>query len=202
MSSACVACGIQGFARPPRWWGRGGEEHFAGGQKSGESVPDWVSIKTEYINTQISTRDLAAKHSVSYATLRKRAEKEGWTQARKEQGRSVGAKVAQKTAEAVSDLQADRITQLLSAGQKAACLLSSRLDQMADDGKIKTYEIKAITEALKNVRDLYETEGADTGAKEDDGLISALSATAEQVCNGEDDSCMLPEVDDGEEESG
>lgn len=190
-----------GLCPSSRWWGRRGDEHFAGGKKSGESVPDWVSIKTEYISTQISTRDLAAKHSVSYATLRRRAEKEGWTQARKEQWRNVGEKIAQKTAEAVSDLQADRIAQLLSAGQKAAVLLSSRLDQMADEGKIKTYEIKAVTEALKNVRDLYETDGADAVAKEDDGLISALSATAEQVCNGEDDSCMLPEVDDGEEES-
>lgn len=190
-----------GLCPSSRWWGRRGEEHFAGGKKSGESVPDWVSIKTEYINTQISTRDLAAKHGIKYCTLRDRAATEKWSKARAEHTSIVIAKTEQKTAEAVSNLQADRITQLLSAGQKAACLLSSRLDQMADDGKIKTYEIKAITEALKNVRDLYETEGADTGAKEDDGLISALSAAAEQVCNGEDDSCMLPEVDDGEEES-
>lgn len=190
-----------GLCPSSRWRGRGGEEHFAGGKKSGESVPDWVSIKTEYISTQISTRELAKKHGVSHSQVARRSAVEKWVEQRETLRNKTETLCIQKTAEAVSDLQADRITQLLSAGQKAACLLSSRLDQMADDGKIKTYEIKAITEALKNVRDLYETEGADAGAKEDDGLISALSATAEQVCNGEDDSCMLPEVDDGEEES-
>lgn len=164
-------------------------------------MPDWVSIKTEYINTQVGFRGLADKYGVSKNTIAKKAKEEGWAEERDRQRDRIGTLVGQKTAEAVSDLQADRITQLLSAGQKAAALLSSRLDQMADEGKIKTYEIKAVTEALKNVRDLYETEGADAGAKEDDGLISALSATAEQVCNGEDDSCILPEVDDGEEES-
>jgi hypothetical protein len=79
--------------------------------------------------------------------------------------------VGQKTAEAVSDLQADRIAQLLSAGQKAAFLLSSRLEQMVEDGKIKTYEVKAITEALKNVRDLYKTDELPT---DDDPLIKYM----------------------------
>lgn len=175
---------------------------FAGGTESGESVADWVSIRTEYINTRISTRDLAAKHGVSYSTLRKKAEKEGWAQARQEQGRNVSARIAQKTAEVVSDFQADRITLLMSASQKAAELLSERLDQMAADGKIKTYEIKAITEALKNVRDLYATDDNSQEEAEDDGLVSALTATAEQVCTGEDDSCMLPEEAHGEEEGG
>ena len=119
-------------------------------------MADWVTIRSEYISTQISTRDLAKKHGVSYSTLRKRAEKEAWAQLRSKQGRIVDALVAQKTAEAVSDAEADRITHLMAAGAKAARMLSAQLDRMEESGKVKTYEVKAITEALKNVRDLYK----------------------------------------------
>lgn len=121
-------------------------------------MADWVAIRAEYITTQISTRDLAKKHGVSYSTLRKRAENEKWAQTRAEQERMTGALVAQKTMDAVSDQQADRLVQLITGGQRSAELLLKRLDQMASSGKIKTYEVKAVTEALKNVRDLYKLD--------------------------------------------
>lgn len=128
-------------------------------------MADWVAIRMEYLTTQISTRDLAQKHGVSYSTLRKRAEKEQWTQKRAEQERKTAALVAQKTMEAVSDVQADRITQLITGGQRSAELLLGRLEQMAASGKIKTYEVKAITEAFKNIRDLYKAEAGSEDAK-------------------------------------
>lgn len=125
-------------------------------------MADWVSIKTEYINTQVGFRGLADKYGVSKNTIAKKAKAEGWAEERDRQRDRIGTLVGQKTAEAVSDLQVDRITQLLSAGQKAACLLSSRLDQIAEEKEaVNPYEIKAITGALKNVRDLY---GIDAGA--------------------------------------
>ena len=130
-------------------------------------MADWVAIRAEYISTQISTRDLAKKHGVPYSTLRKRAEKEEWAQARKDQERKTAALVAQKTAEAVSTVQAERMAQLMDASRKAADLLMERLDQMAREGNVKPYEVKAITEALKNVRALYQTDGT---ARDDDPL--------------------------------
>lgn len=128
-------------------------------------MADWVAIRTEYISTQISTRDLAKKHGVPYSTLRKRAEKEGWTQTRAEHERKTVAMVAQKTIDAVSDVQADRLAQLITGGQRSAELLLDRLNQMATSGKIKTYEVKAITEALKNIRDLYKADGGSDDMK-------------------------------------
>lgn len=123
-------------------------------------MADWVTIRSEYISTQISTRDLAKKHGVPYSTLRKRAEKEAWAQLRSKQGRIVDALVAQKTAEAVSDAEADRITHLMAAGAKAARILSEQLDRMEESGDISTYEIRAIVESLKHVRDLYKSSPA------------------------------------------
>lgn len=124
-------------------------------------MADWVSIKTEYISTQISTRDLAQKHGVKYSTLRDRALREKWSKARSDYTSMLIAKTEQKTAEAVSDAQADRVSELMSAGAKAARMLSAQLDRMEESGKVKTYEVKAITESLKNIRDLYKDNAAD-----------------------------------------
>lgn len=124
-------------------------------------MADWVSIKTEYISTQISTRDLARKHGVKYSTLRDRALREQWSKARSDYTSMLIAKTEQKTAEAVSDAQAERVAELMSAGAKAARMLSAQLDRMEETGKVKTYEVKAITESLKNIRDLYKDNAAD-----------------------------------------
>lgn len=124
-------------------------------------MADWVSIKTEYISTQISTRDLAQKHGVKYSTLRDRALREQWSKARSDYTSMLIAKTEQKTAEAVSDAQAERVAELMSAGAKAARMLSAQLDRMEETGKVKTYEVKAITESLKNIRDLYKDNAAD-----------------------------------------
>lgn len=123
-------------------------------------MADWVSIKNEYICTQISTRDLAKKHGVSYSALEKRCRKDGWAA---ERGKTA-ANMRQKTVEAASAAQADRVVELLNGGRKAAALLISRLDQIAEEQEaVNPYEIKAITGALKNVRDLY---GIDAGTED------------------------------------
>jgi hypothetical protein len=55
------------------------------------------------------------------------------------------------------------VTQLIAAGEESAKLLMKRLEQMAASEKIKTYEVKAITESLKHLRDLYRSDsGSDT----------------------------------------
>ena len=41
-------------------------------------MTDWIAIKNDYINTDISYRKLAGKYNVSFATLRARAKKEDW----------------------------------------------------------------------------------------------------------------------------
>lgn len=134
-------------------------------------MADWVSIRTEYINTQIGFRGLAEKYGVSKNTVAKRAKEENWAAERDRQRDKIGTLVGQKTAEAISDVQTGRIVKLMEGGEKSADLLLTRLDQMADSGKIKTYEVKAITEALKHIRDLYRT---DEKPEDDDPLVKYM----------------------------
>lgn len=133
-------------------------------------VIDWLTIKSEYISTQISTRALAQKHGVSYSTLEKRARKEGWVS---ERGRIV-ADAWQKTAEATTSAKVDAMTSILECGDKVLALVNRRLDEMDQSGKIRSNEIKAITEILKMLRDIYR---ADAGI-EDDPLRKARELLA------------------------
>ena len=134
-------------------------------------MPDWVSIKNEYITTQISTRDIAKKYGVSHSQIARRSAREKWAQQRETLRNETETLWLQKTAEAVSDVQTDRVVQLMEGGQLAVELLIERLHEMRCSGKIKTYEVKAITEALKNARDLYKT---DERPYDDDPLIKYM----------------------------
>lgn len=124
-------------------------------------MADWIAIKSEYINTDISTRDLARKYGVKYSTLRDRCAREEWSAERAKHTSNVVAKTEQKTTEAVSSSQAERIALLMSGGAKAAQLLIKHLEDMEKSGEIRPYEIKATVDAMKGIRDLYKTDGND-----------------------------------------
>jgi len=67
-------------------------------------MPDWLSIKTEYINDpESSIRKLAEKCGVSYGALRWRAEREQWAAQKDVQQRRISVDTARKTAEKISD---------------------------------------------------------------------------------------------------
>ena len=68
---------------------------------------DWIKIKNEYINTNISQRSLAEKYKVPYQTIRDKAIKEKWFDKKKEQRSKIGAKMEQKTAEKIIEAGAN-----------------------------------------------------------------------------------------------
>ena len=48
-------------------------------------MADWQKIKTEYITTDTSYRELSQKYGVHYTNIAKRAKKEDWQQLRQQQ---------------------------------------------------------------------------------------------------------------------
>lgn len=106
-------------------------------------MADWVSIKAEYISTDISTRALAEKHGVSASALMKHSAAEKWGEERKKQVSKVEAKVKQRIASVAASHEVDRITRLLSIGDK----LSAKLDEAAGqlDRKMVTHKRKVKT---------------------------------------------------------
>lgn len=63
---------------------------------------DWVKIKQEYIESNITLEELAKKHAVSFSTIRQKSAKEGWTTEKN----IFRTKIEQKYQEKQSDLLA------------------------------------------------------------------------------------------------
>lgn len=63
-------------------------------------MPDWKKIKTEYITTDISLRQLAEKYGVSMTTMGRKSSKEKWIQARQQHDHMVTTKVIEKSSAA------------------------------------------------------------------------------------------------------
>ena len=76
---------------------------------------DWNAIKAEYIGGEISQDKLAKKYGVAYATLRDRAQKEKWTDARQEARRKGVKKAAEKAAQKTADAAAQNAVKLEKA---------------------------------------------------------------------------------------
>lgn len=135
---------------------------------SNSNGPDWASIRSEYIYSSISTRDLAKKRGVPYATLRKRAEREKWAQKRAEADARMGVDIESIAKEAKAGLvsgEVDRLTRLMGIADKLAKRINDFID--ADfNGKESAKGYKDLVDALKNLKDIQELsveEGEGTG---------------------------------------
>lgn len=156
---------------------------------------DWIPIRTEYITTTISTRALAQKHGLSYCTLRDKCARDGWPKAREAYTKALIAETERKAAEAAANVVGDRLADITEASMKAVRLMTRHLENMERTGRVKPYEVKAVTDALKNVLDVYKRlEENDSEEAGDDGLAGAMAEAALRVCAGGDDSGLLPDA--------
>ena len=134
---------------------------------------DWLAIKNEYINTNISQRKLAEKYGISRSTLEKRAKKEKWSANKKEQCGKIEAKVGQKTAEIIVSAEVDRVKKMLTLTDKVQEQIETALGQLDKHvymfGNVSTCEVvdvnrlKKLAAALKDVRDIVREDKASDG---------------------------------------
>lgn len=102
---------------------------------------DWIKIRNEYINGNISYRKLAEKHNVNYNTLQDKARKEKWFTKKKEQHEKISEKTIQKTAEKLAKAEADRLLRISNAADKLLEkieLATEQLDIYLEKTRIKT----------------------------------------------------------------
>lgn len=124
-------------------------------------MADWNAIRNEYVTSSASQRELARKYGVSQASINRRCRAEKWDESRD----SFRAKVNQKTEEIAAAQQVDRLSRLLEKGDRLEELLSSLMDEAERSGEIRTSDIKTIASALKDLRDLYKSDGGSDSDK-------------------------------------
>ena len=99
-------------------------------------MDQWLTIKTEYITTDISYRKLADKYGVHYQTICARSKAEGWIQMR-EQYRN---KVITKTVEKNADKAAKQAAKVGVLADKLLVKLEQAIDEL--DLQVSTHKIK------------------------------------------------------------
>ena len=146
-------------------------------------MADWIKIKNEYINGDISQRKLAEKHGVPYSTLRHRAAKENWIADKESQRIKMGTKLAQKTAEKISDIESDRMAKIMTLADDAIDILQKALKQTTSTKKVETYRLRQIVQSIKDLKDIVKIDPRDNSDTEiaDDGFIDALNAKAGDI---------------------
>lgn len=108
---------------------------------------DWKEIKAEYATGDISYRDLAKKHDVSFSTLSKVAKREGWSKLRKQACEKEDAKIAS----VVGKQNAKRAIKILQVADTLLDKIGSTIDSM---DVIDAQSIKQLTSALKDLKDI------------------------------------------------
>ena len=150
---------------------------------------DWRKLKKEYIAGGISYRQLAEKYGVSFGTLRNVAAKEHWTDLRDK----VMTKENIKVVEALSSRNA-RLDKAVDLALEAAC------EYLKTPGKLRAVDLKDVTTALKNLRDLKGIK-SEADAEEQQARIEALRARASASApkdkdEGESGVILLSDVDE------
>ena len=109
---------------------------------------DWVKIRNEYINGNISYRKLAEKHDIPFPTLRDVATKEKWFEKRKKQRDRIITKTEQKTAEKLAEQEANRLLRISAAADRLLEKIeeaTEQLDQFIVTNKVKQREVKYVS---------------------------------------------------------
>lgn len=80
---------------------------------------DWLKIKSEYVNGNISLRKLAEKtEGITYSQIAKVAAAEKWSEARENQRIIIESRQNQEIAEVIVKQEVDRVKRLLSISDK------------------------------------------------------------------------------------
>lgn len=135
---------------------------------------DWTKIKTEYITTDTSYRELSQKYGVHYTNIAKKAKKEDWQQQRQQHTNAVQTKAQH----AVERKQVDRASRL----DDAADLLLDKVMEfmvMSEDMMVNTQSMKHISGVLRDIKEIKGVK-SEADLREQEARIAKLRREAER----------------------
>lgn len=111
-------------------------------------MADWNRIKTEYITTDTSYRELSQKYGVHYTNIAKRAKKEDWQQLRQQQTNTTQTKMIQ----AVERRKVDRAAKLIGVSDLLLDKVRGMLEE--DSGTITSQAMRNLSGVLRDIKDI------------------------------------------------
>lgn len=157
---------------------------------------DWIKIKTEYVTTTISYRELSKKYNVPFNTLQCRARKENWVDLRKKHQDNIVTKYTKKVESKAIDYK--------SALYDLAYKIAMQLVDMTEDNTItdlikRGIKPRDITGAIKDLGDIFHVK-SDVDLLEQEARIEKLRKEAQSDRN-EDNTIKVVISNDAEEYS-
>ena len=135
---------------------------------------DWIAIKNEYINTDISQRKLAKKYDISESTLMQKAMREKWRDEKNEQRSKIEAETKQKVAEIIVGTEVDRVTNLLNLTDTAQeqigiafgqlCTYVDMFGNVTNTDVVDVGRLKKLVSSLKDLKDILRDDKQDKNA--------------------------------------
>lgn len=113
---------------------------------------DWLKIKTEYINGDISYRKLAEKYSIPFPTLRDRAVGEGWKTLRNEHHNDIVTRTEQKTIEKISDSESE----IAAIKSRLKLRIYKQLEERMNAENITPSDFRRLVQSYKDMCDIRE----------------------------------------------
>lgn len=111
---------------------------------------DWETIRAEYIATDISYKDLAAKYGVSYKQITTRGHDEKWAADRKK----VREKAANRAADIVAKQKAKSLANVMLAADKLADRIALTVDVL-DNARDTSDIAKALKYTIDTISQVY-----------------------------------------------
>jgi len=117
-------------------------------------VADWVSIKSEYVTSDISYRKLAKKHAVSFNTLKDKAIRERWKELRDTTRNNIATAIQQKAVDTISTDAASYAATISRLSVRAAGLVEKSMENQ--EGKADPYKVKALVSAVRELAEMAD----------------------------------------------
>lgn len=143
-------------------------------------MADWQKIKTEYITTDTSYRELSQKYGVHYTNIAKRAKKEDWQQLRQQQTNTTQTKMIQ----AVERRKVDRATKLLDVSDLLLQKVRERVEAL-DAMEMGSQEFRHLSATIKDLKEIQMIR-SDADIREQEARIANLRKQAEKEEQNQD----------------
>jgi hypothetical protein len=143
-------------------------------------MADWNRIKTEYITTDTSYRELSQKYGVHYTNIAKKAKKEDWQQLRQQQTNTTQTKMIQ----AVERRKVDRAAKLLDVSDLLLQKVKARVEAL-DVLETGSQEFRHLSATLKDLKEIQMIR-SEADRAEQEARIANLRKQAESQDDDKD----------------
>jgi hypothetical protein len=137
-------------------------------------MADWQKIKTEYITTDTSYRELSQKYGVHYTNIAKKAKKEDWQQLRQQQANTTQTKMIQ----AVERRKVDRAAKLLETSDLLLQKVRQRIEAL-DALEMGSQEFRHLSATIKDLKEIQMIR-SEADMAEQEARIRNLQKQAEK----------------------